>query len=70
MNIQVRACVQSVHQQHAHMISEGHATGQSQPLVNHSVDDVLVITWFALGVFTGRRRHESLFPTRTAVQHP
>jgi len=66
MNIQVTACVQSVHHQHAHMISDGHATGQSQ----RHVDDVLVITWFALGVFTGCRRHESLFPTRTAVQHP
>jgi len=26
MNIQVRACVQSVHHQHAHMISGGHAS--------------------------------------------
>jgi len=26
MNIQVRACVQSVHHQHAHMISDGHAS--------------------------------------------
>ena len=25
MNIHVRACVQSVHHQHAHMISDGHA---------------------------------------------
>jgi len=25
------ARVQSVHHQHAHMISDGHATGQSQP---------------------------------------
>jgi len=32
MNIQVRACVQSVHHQHAHMISAGHA----------SIDDVPV----------------------------
>jgi len=32
MNIQVRACIQSVHHQHAHMISDGHA----------SIDDVLV----------------------------
>jgi len=32
MNIQVRACVQSVHHQHAHMISDGHA----------SIDDVPV----------------------------
>jgi len=26
MNIQVRACVESVHYQHAHMISDGHAS--------------------------------------------
>jgi len=26
MNIHVRACVQSVHHQHAHMISDGHAS--------------------------------------------
>jgi len=32
MNIHVRACVQSVHHQHAHVISDGHA----------SIDDVLV----------------------------
>ena len=32
MNIQVRACVQSVHHQHARMISDGHA----------SIDDVPV----------------------------
>jgi len=32
MNIQVRLCVQSVHHQHAHMISDGHA----------SIDDVPV----------------------------
>jgi len=33
MNIHVRACVQSVYHQHAHMISDGHA----------SIDDVPVI---------------------------
>jgi len=32
MNIHVRACIQSVHHQHAHMISDGPA----------SIDDVLV----------------------------
>ena len=32
MNIHVRACVQSVHHQHAHMISDGH----------DSIDDVPV----------------------------
>jgi len=32
MNIHVTACVQSVHHQHAHMISDGHA----------SIDGVLV----------------------------
>jgi len=32
MNIQLRACVQSVHHQHAHVISGGHA----------SIDDVPV----------------------------
>ena len=32
MNIHVRACVQSVHHQHTHMISDGHA----------SIDDVPV----------------------------
>ena len=35
MNIHARACVQSVHHQHAHMISDGHA----------SIDDVAVMTW-------------------------
>jgi len=32
MNIHVTACVQSVHHQHAHVISDGHS----------SIDDVLV----------------------------
>ena len=32
MNIHVRVCVQSVHHQHAHMISDGQA----------SIDDVLI----------------------------
>ena len=32
MNIHVRACVQSVHHQYAHMISDGHV----------SIDDVMV----------------------------
>jgi len=36
MNIYVRACVKSVHHQHAHMILDAHAAGQS------IVDDVLV----------------------------
>jgi len=30
MNTHVTACVQSVHHQHAHMTSDGHATGQLQ----------------------------------------
>ena len=30
MNIHVTAWIQSVHHQHAHVISDGHATGQSQ----------------------------------------
>jgi len=47
MNIHVRACVQSVHHQHAHMISDSHA----------SIDDVLVKVKnkFPSSVFTGRR---------------
>jgi len=32
MNIQVRACVQSVHHQHAHMISDGHASMDDVPV--------------------------------------
>jgi len=28
MNIHFRACVQSADEQHAHMISDGHASGQ------------------------------------------
>ena len=35
MNIHVRACVQSVHHQHAHMITDGN-------VVNLSIDNVLV----------------------------
>jgi len=63
MNIKIRACVQNVHQQHAHMISDGHAmrhgwcSGQSQ-------------NKFASSIYTGRRCHESLFHTRIAVWHP
>jgi len=59
MNIQVRACIQSVHHQHAHMISDGHA----------SIDDVSVRVKTSLHqfVFTGRRCHESLFHTLFAV---
>jgi len=30
MSIHFRTCVQSVHHQHAYMISDGHITGQSQ----------------------------------------
>jgi len=29
MKIYSRTCVQRLHHQHAHMISDGHATGQS-----------------------------------------
>jgi len=56
MNVHVRACVQSVHHQHAHMISDCHrwCSGQSQ-------------NKFASSVFAGRRCHESLFHTRFAV---
>ena len=32
MDIQVRACVQSVHHQHAHMISDGHAIIDDVPV--------------------------------------
>jgi len=65
MNIYVRACVQSVHHQHAHMILDAHAAGQSQCRWCPGPSQ----TKFALGVFTGRRCHESLFHTRIAVQH-
>jgi len=33
MNIHVRACVQSVHHQHEHMISDGHGRWYSDVLV-------------------------------------
>jgi len=58
MNIRVTAVIklQSVHHQHAHMISDGHATGQSQRQ-----------TKFASSVFAGRRCHESLFHTHIVV---
>jgi len=32
MNIQVRACVQSAHYQHVHMISDGHASMDDVPV--------------------------------------
>jgi len=32
MNIQARACVQSVHHQHAHMISDGHPSIEDVPV--------------------------------------
>jgi len=32
MNVQVRACVQSVHHQYAHMISDGNATMDDVPV--------------------------------------
>jgi len=32
MNIQARACVQSVHHQHAHMISDSHASMHDVPV--------------------------------------
>jgi len=32
MNIHVRACVQSVHHQHAHMISDGHDSIDDVPI--------------------------------------
>jgi len=32
MNIQVKACVHSVHHQHAHMISDGHASNDDVPV--------------------------------------
>jgi len=59
MNIQVRACVQGVNHQHAHMISDGHT----------SIDDVPVKVkkMFASSLFTGPRCHESLFHTCFAV---
>jgi len=39
MNIQVTACVQSVHHQHAHMISDGHASMGDVPVkVKTSLD--------------------------------
>jgi len=51
MNIQVRSCIQSVHHQHAYMISDGHA----------SIGDVPVKVKTSLQV--RRRCHESLFHT-------
>jgi len=65
MNIYVRACVQSVHHQHAHIL-DGHATGLSQCRWYRGQSQ----TKFASSVFTGLHRHESLFHTRIAVQHP
>jgi len=58
MNIRVTACVQSVQHQHAHMISDGHA----------SIDDVPVSqNKFISSIFAGRRCHESLFRACFAV---
>ena len=54
MNIQVRACIQSVHHQHAHMISHDHA----------SIDDVPVKVKTSLHQAS---IHESLFHTRFDV---
>ena len=53
MNIHFRACVQSVHHQHAHMISDDHATA------NRSIDNVRgqSQTKFASSVFAGVMNH-------------
>ena len=32
MNTKIRACVQNVHQQHAHVISDGHASMDDVPV--------------------------------------
>jgi len=37
MNIQIRACVQSVHHQHAHMISDGHTSIDDVPVKSKQV---------------------------------
>jgi len=65
MNIYVRACVQSVHNQHAHIL-DGHATGLSQCRWYPGQSQ----TKLASSVFTRRRCHEYLFHTRIDVQHP
>ena len=60
MNIYVRASVQSVHHQHAHMISDGHPSIDDVPVkvktsLHQAFLQVVDIT------------HESLFCTRFAV---
>ena len=59
MNIHVIACVQSVHLQHAHMISDGHDSIDGVPVKSQNK--------FASSVFAGRRCHESLFHARYTV---
>jgi len=63
MNIHGRACVQSVHRQHAHTISDSHATAQSHGWCCPGQSQ----TMFVSSVFAGRRCHEFLFDTHVAV---
>jgi len=56
-------CVQSVHHQHTHMISDSHATGQSQ----HQWCPGQSQTKFAPSVFEGCRCHEALFHTHCCI---
>jgi len=51
MNVHVRACIYSVHHQHAHMISDGHASMMFRSKLKQ----------FASSIFAGRRCHEYLF---------
>jgi len=66
MNNNFTAYVQSVRHQHAHMISDGRATGQSQPWWCSVQNQPK----FQSSVFAGHRCHKSLFHTRNAVKHP
>jgi len=70
MNIHVRACVQSVHHQHAHMISDGHASIDDIPVkVKTSLHQpfLYVVDVNKYLCICVRLRYESLFHTRFAV---
>jgi len=62
----VRSCVQSVHHQHAHMISDGHTTGQSHRQWRPGRSESKFAN-FASSIFTGRQYHESLFHTHCRI---
>jgi len=66
MNDNFTACVQSVRHQHAHMISDGRATGQSQPRWLSYQNQLKI----ASSVLARHKCHKSLSHTRIVAQHP